>query len=158
MRWAPILAPFALVVAVSGCLGSASTPVSSSAGPPLVVGLPPSPAYATFHIRGTYITSTNHFSGDIARARFAVRCSPLGYDERLKGPMSWRERLCAAILDYRTQIPLRGGVCRCPGSLARVDVRGTIRGRPVHELITPCLCADGRQAAADARIMLRMRP
>jgi hypothetical protein len=115
-------------------------------------------AYATFHIQGTYISSTNHFSGDIDRVRFTLRCRRPGYDEQLKGPTSWQERLCMAILDSRTRTPLQGTACRCAASLARVDVRGVIRGRTVREVITPCLCGDRRQGAVDARIILRTRP
>jgi hypothetical protein len=158
MRWASILASFALGLAASGCLGSAGAPRSSSSAPPPNAGGLRPQAYATFHIRGTYISSTNHFTGDIDRLRFTIHCrSPAEY-ARLQGRMSWQERLCTAIVDYRTQIPLQGSVCRCPASLARVDVRGTIRGRPVREILTPCLCADGRRAAADARVILRTRP
>jgi hypothetical protein len=70
----------------------------------------------------------------------------------------WRARLCIALLDYRTRAPRQGVACSCPVSPAVVDVLGTIRGRPIQERVTPCLCGDSPREAADARIILRMRP
>jgi len=121
------------------------------------VGIPP---YAQFEIRETYTTgtSTNHFGGDLHRAHFALTChnSERTY-LKLQGVLSSRDRLCVAILDYRTQIPLQVA-CGCPVSSVVVDVRGTIRGRPVREHITPCLCGDGARAARDARVILTTHP
>jgi hypothetical protein len=37
-------------------------------------------------------------------------------------------------------------------------VRGDIRGHPVRESITSCLCGDGPAAARDARLILRLHP
>jgi hypothetical protein len=160
MRWPSILAPAALVVAASGCLGSAGAPTSSPAAPSPTVRLRLQP-YALVHVRGTYTTgsSTNHFGGDVHRYRFPLGCRPSGYYARLVGPVSWQERLCMAILDYRRRTPVAlAAGCGCPVSQVAVDVRGTIRGRPFHERFTPCLCGDGHQAAADARIILLTHP
>lgn len=116
--------------------------------------------YAVFHIRGAYpsATRTNHFAGELRQARFTLTCRSPRHYQGLYGPPSWRQRLCLAILDSRTRRST-GILCAgCPPSIVRVDVRGTIRGRPVHERFTSCLCGDGPQAAADARVILLLHP
>jgi hypothetical protein len=158
VRWASMLAPVAVVLAASGCLGGTAAATSPPIASSPTVRLQARP-YAVFHIRGTYLTSrTNHFSGDIDRIRFTVACgSPRSY-RGLFGRVPWRARLCMALLDYRMRVSPQRIACSCPVSVGVVDVRGTIRGRPIHERITPCLCGDGRRAAADARIILRTHP
>jgi hypothetical protein len=155
MRWASMLSPVAVVLAASGCFGGAAASTSPPVASSPTVRLKPRP-YAVFHIRGTYLTSRKvHFTGDIDRIRFTVACgSPRSYGG-LFGRAPWRARLCIALLDYRTRVSPQRIECSCPVSAEVVDVRGTIRGRPIHERVTPCLCGDGRRAAADARIILR---
>jgi hypothetical protein len=156
-----MLAPIVLLLTASGCLGGAA---ATTTAPPIMRVSPTfplrPPAYAVFHVRGTYTTgSTNHFQGDLHRYRFTIHCRSAGFYGPLKGPVSWQERLCMAILDYRVQISPPAVACGCPVSPVSVDVRGTIRGRrPVHEHITPCPCADGARAAPDARVILRTHP
>jgi hypothetical protein len=156
-----VLAPVALIMIANGCFGgSTASPASSAPTRGLSSGLVPRP-YAEFQIHGTYTTgsSTNHSDRDLHRARFTITCnSEHAYRELEGGVLSWEDNLCIAILDYRTQIRLLGVECNCPLSLVAVDVRGTIRGRPVHERITPCLCGDGPQAAGDARVILKTQP
>jgi hypothetical protein len=118
-------------------------------------------SYAQFQIRGIYMTDSRPSPVDTVfhRANFAITCLPERTYEELKGPLSWKGNLCMAILDYRTQIRPQGIACNCPvTTLVGVDVRGEIRGRPVHERITPCLCGDGPQAAHDARVILKAHP
>jgi len=135
-----------------------AAPASSPAAPSPAAGLPPQP-YAVFHIRAAYLTgSTNHFGGDVHVARFTLACESQRYYEGHHGRVSWRSRLCIALLDYRTRTPLQGRACRCPATRAGVDVRGTIRGRPVREHFTPCLCDYGPRQAADVRIILGTHP
>jgi hypothetical protein len=149
----------ALIIVASGCLGgSAAGPVSNS-GPsavsPTVSGL----SHAQFQIRGTYLTGNSpNYAADLHRLHFAITCLPKRTYEQLKGPLSWKDKLCLAILDYPTQIRLLGIACNCPVSLVGVDVRGEIHGRRVHERITPCLCGDGAQAAHDAHVILKTHP
>jgi hypothetical protein len=152
MARAWMLVPLVLVMLASGCFGGATThaPTPRRAPQP----------YAVFHIRGAYTSgsSTNHFGGELHRTRFTISCRSRRAYQALFGRVSWQEKLCLAILDYRTQIPT-GIVCAgCPVSVVRVDVRGTIGGRPVHERFTPCLCGDGPRAAADARVILGTHP
>jgi hypothetical protein len=157
MRWASILAPAAVVLTASGCLGGAATPTTAPVAVSPTVRLQPRP-FAVFHIRGRYVTSRrNHFTGNIDRLRFTLSCRSPQYYAGHYGRASWRSRLCIALLDYPTRLSQEGIACSCPVSTSRVDVRGTVRGRPVRMVITPCTC-DGRQAAADARIILRTRP
>jgi hypothetical protein len=153
-----MLAPAAVVLAASGCLGGAAAPASRPVASSPTVRVASRP-YAVFHIRGTYLSAgKNHFTGDIDRIRFTVACgSPRSYEGRY-GRVPWRARLCIALLDYRTRAPRQGVACSCPVSPAVVDVLGTIRGRPIQERVTPCLCGDSPREAADARIILRMRP
>jgi hypothetical protein len=155
-----VVPSLALIMIGGGCFGgSAASPVSSS-GPsavsPTVSGL----SYAHFQIRGIYMTGSRPSPVDAVfhRAHFTITCLPEHTYFKSMGGLSWRERLCVAILDYRTQIRLLGIACGCPVSLVGVDVRGEIRGRPVHERITPCLCGDGPQAAHDARVILKTHP
>lgn len=159
MRWASMLAPAAVVLAASGCLGGTAARTS----PPVAVS-PTLPLqarpYAVFHIRGTYVSSDrkNRLSGDIDRVRFTLSCrSPRSY-EGVYGRVPWRNRLCIALLDYPTRISRTGSLCSCPVEISLVEVRGTIRGRPVRMVITPCLCGDSPREAADARIILRIHP
>ncbi len=154
-----MLSPLALLMVASGCFAGSASPPPSVTTHERTSGLVPQP-YAVFQIRGTYTTgsSTNHFGGELHRDRFTVTCRSPRYYERLYGGPSWQERLCLAIIDYRTQIPT-GILCAgCPVSVVAVDVRGTIRGRPVHERFTSCLCGDTRRAAADVRVILRTHP
>jgi hypothetical protein len=158
-----VIPPVALILIASGCFGSSTAAVpgsSSSNKRPAHPALSPL-AYAKFQIHETYTTggSTNHFGGDLHRTHFTLTChsSERTYLE-LQGVLSRQARLCLAILDYRTQIPLQGGSCKCPLSPVVVDLRGTIRGRPVYERVTPCLCEDGPEAARDARVILSTRP
>lgn len=150
----------AVIMIASACLGgSAASPVSSlgpSAVSPTVSGL----SYAQFQIRGTYLTGNSpSYAADLHRMHFAITCLPKRTYEELYGLLSWKDNLCIAILDYRTQIHLRGIACNCPVStLVGVDVRGEIRGRPVHVRITPCLCGDSPGAAHDARVILKTYP
>jgi hypothetical protein len=148
----------ALLLAAA-CLGSSTAhpPMPNATGHSSRAGRA---SYAVFHIHGTYTTggSTNHFGGDLRRDRFTIVCRSQGSYEKLFGPLSWNERLCLAILDYRTQIPLLGEECNCPASAVFVEVRGEIRGRPAAERITSCLCGDGQQAASDARVILKTHP
>jgi hypothetical protein len=155
-----MLAAMGIVLAASGCLGGATAPASRPVPPPLVAGLPPQP-YAVFHIRAAYTTTggrTNHFGGDVHLARFTLACESQRYYAGHYGRVSWRSRLCIALLDYRTRTPLQGTPCRCPVSRAGVDVRGTIRGRPIREHFTPCLCGYSPRQAADVRIILGTHP
>jgi hypothetical protein len=116
-------------------------------------------SYAQFQIRGTYLTGNSpNYAADLHRSHFTITCLPKRTYEELPGLLSWKANLCIAILDYRTQIHLLGTVCGCTHSLVAVDVRGEIRGRPVRERITPCLCGDGPEAAHDARVILRTYP
>jgi hypothetical protein len=39
-----------------------------------------------------------------------------------------------------------------------VNVRGSIRGRPVNATLTPCLCGEGKRAAHDTLIVLKTHP
>jgi hypothetical protein len=154
------LAPsLALIMIASACLGgSAASPVSSSepsAVSPTVSGL----SHAQFQIRGTYLTGNGpNYAADLHRSHFTITCLPKRRYEEFYGLLSWKDNLCIAILDYRTQIRLLGIACNCPVSRVGVDVRGEIRGRPVHERITPCLCGDGPEAAHDARVILKTHP
>jgi hypothetical protein len=155
-----MLASVAVAFAASGCLGGGGA--AAPTAPPIAVSptvrLQPR-AYAVFHIRGRYVTGRrNHFTGNIDRVRFALSCQAPQYYEGQDGRVSWRSRLCIALLDYPTRIPLQGIACSCPVSTSRVEVRGSVRGRRVRLVITPCLCGDGRQAAADARVILRIHP
>lgn len=153
-----MLGPVAVVLAASGCLGGAAAPTSAPVAVSPIVPLQ-SRAYAVFHIRGRYLTSRrNHFTGDINRVRFTLSCrSPRDY-RGLYGRVSWRTRLCIALLDYPRRISPQAIACSCPVSISRVAVRGSVRGRPVRMVITPCLCGEGRRAAADARVILRIHP
>lgn len=116
-------------------------------------------SFAQFQIHEIYMTgsSTNHFGGDLRRARFILTCNPEGTHFKLAGGLTWQDRFCLAILDYRKRIPLQVA-CKCPHSSVVVDVRGTAHGRPVHERVTPCLCEDSPDAARDARVMLTTHP
>jgi hypothetical protein len=153
-----MLAPMALVLAASGCLGGAAAPASSPVASSPAVVLPAHP-YAVFHVRAAYPTGgTNHFGGDVRVARFTLACESQRFYEGHFGRVSWRSRLCIALLDYRTRTPLEGPTCRCPATRAGVEVRGTIRGRTFRERFTPCLCDYSPRQAVDARIILRTHP
>jgi hypothetical protein len=123
---------------------------------PTVSGL----SYAQFQIRGAYATGNSpDYAADLHRTHFVITCLSKRTYEQLYGLLSWKDNLCIAILDYRTQIRLLGIACNCPVStLVGVDVRGEIRGHPIHERITPCLCGDGPAAAHDARVILKTYP
>jgi len=155
-----LIPPVALILIASGCFGgSTATPGSLSFTKQTARSTLSPLAYAQFQIRETYTTgSTNHFGGDLHRAHFTLTCNAEGMYLKLAGGLSWQDRLCLAILDYRTRIPLQGGSCKCPLSPLVVDVQGTIRGQPVRERVTPCLCGDGPEAARDARVILTTHP
>lgn len=155
-----VIPPVALILIAGGCFdGSTATPRSSSSTKQTTHSSVSPLAYAQFQIHETYTSgsSTNHFGGDLHRAQFTLTCNREGTYLKLAGGLSWQDRLCLAILDHRTQVPLQVA-CGCPVSPVVVDVRGTIRGRPLHERVTPCLCGDGPEAARDARVILMTHP
>jgi hypothetical protein len=90
-----------------------------------------------FHVGGTYPSgNVNNFVGEFQRTHFTIRCqADEDTSQASEARLSWRARLCVAILDYRTQRPLLGAECNCPLSPLRVLVRGSIQGRPVREHI-----------------------
>jgi hypothetical protein len=147
-----LLPSVAALLLAAACLGSSTAhpPAPNATGHSSVAGRS---AYAEFHVHGTY-----DIGGDLRRARFTIACRSQGSYEKLKGPLSWDESLCLAILDYRTQILLLGEACNCPASVVFVDLRGEIRGRPADERITTCLCGDAQQAASDAHVILKTHP
>ena len=156
-----VIPPVALILIASGCFGDSTAASRSSSSSRQTTRASRSPmAYAQFQIQETYTTgsSTNHFGGDLHRVHFTLTCknSERTYLE-LQGVLSRRDQLCLAILDYRKQIPPQVA-CGCPVSPVVVDVRGTVRGRSVHEQVTPCLCGDGPKAASDARVILSTHP
>jgi diadenosine tetraphosphatase ApaH/serine/threonine PP2A family protein phosphatase len=124
---------------------------------PTVSGL----SYAQFQIRGIYMTGSRPSPVDTVfhRANFTITCLPERTYFKSAGGLSWGERLCIAILDYRTHIAIQGNECFCPASPLMVDVRGEIRGHPVHERITKCLlCGATHRAAHDALGILLTHP
>lgn len=147
-----LLPSVAVLLLAAACLGSSTAhpPAPNATGHSSVAGRG---SYAEFHVHGTYSTG-----GDIRRPRFTIACRSQGSYEKLFGPLSWNERLCLAILDYRTQILLLGEACNCPASAVFVDVRGEIRGHAAQEQITTCVCGDGPQATSDARVILKTHP
>jgi hypothetical protein len=118
------------------------------------------PPYARFTVRGTYANDarTANFGSELRHARFTINCaSPRAY-RQMRGILSWDGRECIAILDFQTAPRDAGLVCPCPLTVLEVDVRGTIRGRPVHDRFSTCICGFGRRAAHDAHVILTTTP
>jgi hypothetical protein len=157
MRTLPILAAAtALVLAAAGCGASSATQQSPSSGPS---AHPPAPI-AHLTVRGVYARGPNPgvVGGDLKRGHFALTCYTAAGYRALHTARAWQRRLCGAILDYRTVPKRPNGVCACPAFAVHVSIQGSIRGRPVDLLLTPCICFDGKRRARDTRIVLRTHP
>ena len=112
--------------------------------------------YAQFHIHSRTYTTTP-FGGEAHTERFTIRCAPEKTYLELPGVLSWRATLCVAILDY--QAAARSATaCTCASPQGFADLRGAIRGHPIRERITTCLCGNARRAVNDARIILKTHP
>jgi hypothetical protein len=162
MRTLPILATAAaLVLLAGGCLGSSS---AASTAKPQTHGIspgvhPPRPI-AHLTVRGVYARGANPdvFGGELQRGHFALTCYARAGYPAMPGTPVWREQLCRAILDYPRAPKTPNGVCACPHYAVHVSIQGSIRGRRVDLVLTPCLCFDSKRAARDTRIVLRLHP
>lgn len=146
------------VLLASACLGS------STAHPPAPKATAPSlsavPGYAEFRIRGAYLGRKRinpFFGGRFRQITFTLSCRSEKTYLELAGPVSWRERLCLAILDYRSASrSARELTCTLPQPY--VNIRGRIGGRHVAERIDACLTDATPRALHDARTIVRLHP
>jgi hypothetical protein len=118
------------------------------------------PPYAHFRVNGTYANDarTSSYGSELQHARFTITCaSPRAYHQ-MRGILGWQAQECLAITDFQTARHDSGLVCPCPLTVLWVDVRGTIRGRPVHDRFSTCMCGLGPRAAHDAHVILTTAP
>jgi hypothetical protein len=149
-RLAAAAALTALALLAAGCgngAGAATTDESGRAA-----------AYAVFDVHGTYPTDrSDGLGGRVIRQHFTLRCPTRKTILELRGGLSWRERLCFALVDYQVA-PKRAINCMCVRTVVGVTVRGMIDGRRVQETFTPCVCNQTGRVRRDVRVILRTHP
>lgn len=139
-----------LALLAAGCAAGAGAAATHTTGP--------GATYAVFHVHGTYLAArSGGVGGRIIRRHFTLRCSTQKTILELQGVLSWRDRLCVALLDYRAA-PKRAINCMCVRTVVGVTVRGTIDGRRVQETFTPCVCNQAGRVRRDVRVILRTHP
>jgi hypothetical protein len=139
-RLAAVTALTALALLAAGCGAGAGAAGTHTTGP--------GATYAVFDVHGTYPTIRRHFT---------LRCPSQKTIVELQGILSWRERLCFALLDYQAA-PKRAINCMCVRTVVGVTVRGVIDGRRVQETFTPCVCNQTGRVRRDVRVILRTHP
>ena len=116
--------------------------------------------YAVLEVHGAYLSKRGAnplFGGKFHQERFTLGCQSESTYRKLQGPVSWKEGLCLAILDYQAASRFaRQVVCTIPQPF--VDVRGRIGARHVAERITACIATGAPRALRDARVIVKLHP